>query len=151
MERPIRVLVANRHGLCATQFSQPSPISLTLKSSAKLESVKNVKKTLPDFVVALDHPGNGPASATFYFTSIRKCASSPWRRRIITSFITGHLWASTRAIGLPTKQTAPKFFPSVFYPPVLPSRPHPKAQLKRSAPRLLAVRGTHFQAQFRPE
>ena len=65
MEKPIRVLVANRPRLMretilATFADQPD-IEIVGEVADESEIFENVKKTMPNFVViALDHPGQRP-------------------------------------------------------------------------------------------
>ena len=65
MEKPIRVLVANRPRLMretilATFADQPD-IEIVGEVTDESEIFESVKKTVPDFVVvALDHPGEQP-------------------------------------------------------------------------------------------
>jgi len=74
MEKPIRVLVANRPRLMRetilSTFADQPDIEIVGEVEDESEIFESVKKTLPNFVVvALDHP----ASATFCSTNIRKC------------------------------------------------------------------------------
>lgn len=65
MEKPIRVLVANRPRLMRdtilTTFADQPDIEIVGEVADESEIFENVKKTLPDFVVvALDRPGERP-------------------------------------------------------------------------------------------
>jgi chemotaxis response regulator CheB len=65
MEKPIRVLVANRPRLMRetilTTFADQPDIEIVGEVADESEIFESVKKTLPDFVVvALDHPGERP-------------------------------------------------------------------------------------------
>lgn len=65
MEKPIRVLVANRPRLMRdtilTTFADQPDVEIVGEVEDESEIFESVKKTLPDFVViALDHPGERP-------------------------------------------------------------------------------------------
>jgi chemotaxis response regulator CheB len=65
MEKPIRVLVANRPRLMRetilTTFADQPDIEIVGEITDESEIFENVRKTLPNFVViALDHPGERP-------------------------------------------------------------------------------------------
>lgn len=66
MEKPIRVLVANRprlmRELILTTFADQPDIEIVGEVGEESEISESVKRTLPNFVViALDHPSKRPA------------------------------------------------------------------------------------------
>lgn len=66
MEKPIRVLVANRPRLMRdtilTTFADQPDVEIVGEVEDESEIFESVRKTLPDFVViALDHPGERPS------------------------------------------------------------------------------------------
>ncbi|OLB27435.1 MAG: hypothetical protein AUH13_23705 [Acidobacteria bacterium 13_2_20CM_58_27] len=65
MEKPIRVLVANRPRLMRetilTTFADQPDVEIVGEVAEESEIFESVKRTLPNFVViALDHPGERP-------------------------------------------------------------------------------------------
>jgi chemotaxis response regulator CheB len=65
MEKPIRVLVANRPRLMRetilTTFADQPDIEIVGEIADESEIFENVRRTLPNFVViAIDHPGERP-------------------------------------------------------------------------------------------
>jgi len=65
MEKPIRVLVANRPRLMRetilTTFADQPDVEIDGEVAEESEIFESVKRTLPNFVViALDHPGERP-------------------------------------------------------------------------------------------
>lgn len=66
MEKPIRVLVANRPRLMRdtilTTFADQPDVEIVGEIEDESEIFESVRRTLPDFVViALDHPGERPS------------------------------------------------------------------------------------------
>jgi chemotaxis response regulator CheB len=96
MEKPIRVLVANRPRLMretilATFADQPD-IEIVGEAADESEIFESVNKNLPDFViVALDHPGERPRICDFLLREhpeVRVIAVAPARNYIV------YYWAS---------------------------------------------------------
>ncbi len=96
MEKPIRVLVANRPRLMRetilTTFADQPDIEIVGEVEDESEIFESVKKTLPDFVViALDHPGERPRICDVLLREhpeVRVIAVAPARNYVV------YYWAS---------------------------------------------------------
>jgi chemotaxis response regulator CheB len=96
MEKPIRVLVANRPRLMRdtilTTFADQPDIEIVGEVEDESEILESVKKTQPDFVViALDHPGKRPPICDvllYDHPEIRLIAVAPAKNYVV------YYWAS---------------------------------------------------------
>ena len=96
MEKPIRVLVANRPRLMRdtilTTFADQPDIEIVGEVDDESEILDSVKKTLPDFVIiALDRPGERPRTADTLlreYPEVRVIAVAPSRNYVV------YYWAS---------------------------------------------------------
>ena len=96
MEKPIRVLVANRPRLMRdtilTTFADQPDIEIVGEVDDESEILDSVKKTLPDFVIiALDRPGQRPRTADTLLREhpeVRVIAVAPSRNYVV------YYWAS---------------------------------------------------------
>jgi len=96
MEKPIRVLVANRPRLMRdtilTTFADQPDIEIVGEVDDESEIFDSVKKTLPDFVIiALDHPGERPRicdTLLHEHPEVRVIAVAPSRNYVV------YYWAS---------------------------------------------------------
>ena len=96
MEKPIRVLVANRPRLMRdtilTTFADQPDIEIVGEVDDESEIFESVRKTVPDFVIiALDHPGERPGicdSLLREHPEIRVIAVAPSKNYVV------YYWAS---------------------------------------------------------
>jgi chemotaxis response regulator CheB len=96
MEKPIRVLVANRPRLMRetilTTFADQPDIEIVGEVEDESEIFESVKKTLPDFVlISLDRPGERPpiCDALLYeYPEVRVIAVAPAKNYVV------YYWAS---------------------------------------------------------
>lgn len=96
MEKPIRVLVANRPRIMRdtilTTFADQPDIEIVGEVEEESKIFETVKKTVPDFVIiALDHPGERPpiCDALLYeHPEVRVIAVAPAKDYVV------YYWAS---------------------------------------------------------
>ena len=103
MEKPIRVLVANRPRLMrdtiASTFADQPDIEIVGEVGDESEIFENVKKTLPDFVIiSLDQPGERPRicdSLLREHPEVRVIAVAPSRNYVVYYWASLDIHAST--------------------------------------------------------